>query len=193
MFSRESLDWPARVDASDRYYITNWLDGVFWIYKGRGLYAVTTERSPLHAWVRKADPQKQTQSGPLAESERTCSRPQPDSEQTTSGRNFLKSGFQADPKQTPGLLSGSALVLGWVRSVLFVTWPVFIYVNMGLIYVINTCNIIMLTWTITISHAKQIMLQTWIHVSHMLLLLEYVVCWHIIHFACKMQNYTTIW
>ena len=35
-----------------------------------------------------------------------------------------------------------------------------IYVNRGVIYVINTCNIIMLSQTITISHAKQIMLQS---------------------------------
>ena len=34
-----------------------------------------------------------------------------------------------------------------------------IYVNMGVIYVINACSIIMLTRTIIISHAEQIILQ----------------------------------
>ena len=37
MFSMKSFDYPARVYASDRYYVMNWLDSVFGIYKGRGL------------------------------------------------------------------------------------------------------------------------------------------------------------
>ena len=126
MFSMESLDCPARLYASDRYYIMNWLDGVFGIYKGRGLYAVTTGRSPLHAWVRKADPQKQTQSGPLAESEQTCSRPQPDSEQTTIGpkayRHFYKR-TSSGPKANPGSALGVRFVvsLGPVGTVCYMT------------------------------------------------------------------------
>ena len=55
----------------------------------------------------KWTPQEQTQSRPLADSERT-----------PSGAKFLKSGLEADPKRTQGPLLGSALVLGCVRSVL---------------------------------------------------------------------------
>ena len=45
--------------------------------------------------------------------------PLADSERTPSGLKFLKSGLEADPKRTSGPFSGSALVLGWVWSVLY--------------------------------------------------------------------------
>ena len=71
----------------------------------KGIYLECAKRTPKSR--RRADP-NWTQSGPRADSEQTPSEPK-----------FLKSGLKADPKRTPGLLSGSALVLGWVRSILY--------------------------------------------------------------------------
>ena len=48
------------------------------------------------------------------------SGPRANSQQIPSGPKFFRRGLEADPKQTPGPLSGSALVLGWVRSVLYI-------------------------------------------------------------------------
>ena len=58
MFSMESLDCPARVYASDRYYIMKWLDGFFWNIQGAGLVCGNNRVGSASRMSAKSEPPK---------------------------------------------------------------------------------------------------------------------------------------